>query len=97
MVSRRCIPQPYLLPRAKGKINHRVAAWDHIHDGVRDLVRRYVIYTEPPHKFGDIADVFLVGFWCKKGFKLPFFDVHLTDVAQLFVGCNTPAHNWSLA
>jgi hypothetical protein len=96
MISRRCIPQPCPLACAKGKINGRVAARDHIHDGACDLVQRYVIYTELPCEVGNIAYVFLVGFWCKKGFKLPFSIMHLTDVAQLLEGCNTPAHNWSL-
>ena len=67
------------------------------HDLVRDLVQRYVIYTEPPHKVVDIADMFLVGFQCKKGFKQPFAVVDLTNMAQLLEGCNALAHNWSLA
>ncbi len=61
------------------------------HDLARDLVQRYVIYTEPPHKVVDIADMFLVGFWCKKGFKQPFTIMDLT-----LEGCNALAHNWSL-
>ncbi len=56
------------------------------HDGARDLVQRYVIYTEPPHKVRDIADVFLVESGRKKGFKQPFAIVDLTDMAQLLEG-----------
>ncbi len=67
------------------------------HDLARDLVQRYVIYTELPHKVIDIADMYLVGFWCKKGFKQPLAVVDLTDMAQLLEDCNALVHNWSLA
>jgi hypothetical protein len=97
VVSRWCIPQPYPLTVAKSKVDCRIAAQYRIYNGVRDLVQRNIIEAKLPYKVSNIADVFLMGFWCKEGFKLPLAVVHLMDVANFFQRRNTLAHNRSLA
>ncbi len=49
------------------------------------------------YKVSNIADVFLMVFWRKEGFKLLLPIVHLTDVANFFQCRFTLAHNRSLA
>ncbi len=63
---------------------------------MRDLVQRNIINAKLPYKVSNIADVFLIGFWRKEGFKLPLAVMHLTDVANFFQCHNTLAHNMSL-
>jgi hypothetical protein len=81
----------------ESKVDCRIAARYRIYNGARDLVQWNVINEKSPYKVSDIAGVFLMGFWCKEGFKLPLAVVHLTDVANLFQCRNTLAHNRSLA
>jgi hypothetical protein len=82
---------------AKIKVDCRIALRFQIYNGARDLVQQNIINAKLPYKVSNIADVFLMGFWCKEGFQLPLAIVHLTDVANFLQHHDTLAHNRSLA